>query len=164
MAGVAVNGKRLRARRFHASPWIAGPSSLRTAAMRKLPALHAPADGQGAACVMPAHRREPCWTLSDGTRVELGGRVIGTGETARKARALLGSPPVFVVVAAQPDGSVELDAKNPYLLDAFVRGVARWLGLTFETDYAPKLEDAPRDVQELVRALQAEPFDPRKIY
>lgn len=68
------------------------------------------------------HTKPPMqWVLSDGTVVEGGGRVVGTGETARKLRALLDDPPVYVTVGPMPDGSVPLDPHSDFLLDAFVR-------------------------------------------
>lgn len=104
------------------------------------------------------------WKLSDGTVVESGGRVHGTTKAAFEMRAQLDHPPAFVEVGPLPDGQVQLDPSNDFLLDSFVRGIASWLNLEVETDYLRKLEDAPPDVQELVRDLEAAPFDPGTLY
>lgn len=104
------------------------------------------------------------WQLSDGTIVESGGRVLGAGENARKLRALLDTPPVYVTVGPLPDGRMPLDPDNDFLLDAFVRQKALWLELEVETAYVADFDDAPVEVQTLVRDLEAEPFDPDAIY
>lgn len=104
------------------------------------------------------------WIFSDGTVLDLGGDVIGWTVNARKIRALLSSQPVYVWVELPPDGAAMLDTMNVFLMHRFACEVAYWLGLTLETAYAPRLEDAPNHVQKLVRDLKAQPRDPETIY
>lgn len=104
------------------------------------------------------------WTLSDGTVVESGGKVNGASEVARQLRAVIEAPPVFVSVGPEPDGRVELDVSNDFLLHAFVQDHRFAFRYEVETDYEPKLEDTPADVQELVRGLEADEYVPGRIY
>jgi len=104
------------------------------------------------------------WTFTDGSVIETGGRVTGTAKAAFEMRAELDTPPVFVEVGPAPDGRVELDPHNDFLIDSFVRGIASWLKQSFETDYVRNLEDAPEDVQTLVRDIEATPDDPSALH
>lgn len=106
------------------------------------------------------------WTLKDGTVVRSGGTVEGTSDTAQRLRDTLADVfgPEWVTVGPLPDGRAQLDVDNDFLLHAFVQDHRFAFGYDVETDYEPKLEDAPADVQELVRALEADEYVPGRVY
>jgi hypothetical protein len=92
------------------------------------------------------------WLFSDGTRVQLGGRVEGDGALARKLRSELELLPFGrarpVSVRPQPGGGEELDTHNPYHVHAWCTGWAyslRTRGETITLKSAPALPPLPVD-------------------
>lgn len=68
------------------------------------------------------------WRLSDGTVLELGGKVTGDGRAAYLARRELALP-VRVHRKPAPSTLELLDPKDPELLDAYVQSLATYLRL-----------------------------------
>ncbi len=60
------------------------------------------------------------WRFSDGTTVELGGNVEGATLLAQRLRADIVKP-LQVYIWPPPGGSVDLDPKDPAILDAWLQ-------------------------------------------
>lgn len=73
------------------------------------------------------------WKLSDGTVVQLGGEVTGTGRAARQLRDDLADLDagewVGVTIHPEPAEEVELDVDSPQHIHAWVVETARSLGV-----------------------------------
>ena len=96
------------------------------------------------------------WRVSDGTEVRFDGGVDVNGGSAfaTKLRHVLasvaGGLPPQVDICPPPGGSVPLDSSNAWLLDRWLRGVARLDDLIVESEYDAPIDDAPPEVRELL--------------
>jgi hypothetical protein len=86
------------------------------------------------------------WTFSDGTTVELGGKVEGATILAQQLRAVLARPRVLVEIWPPPGGNVELNVNDAALLDAWLRAELR------DRRHLPLTLKRPDDVPPLPRA------------
>jgi hypothetical protein len=73
---------------------------------------------------------KPTWTFDDGTTVELGGRIEGSSDFAKRLRvgvALVGhGDPPEVDVDVLPGGSVPLDLSDASIVDSWLTEEARF--------------------------------------
>ena len=101
------------------------------------------------------------WACSGGALYE-NGAVTGHGPLAEELRSDLADlrmkRPASIGVWAY--ASVDLDTSSNWIVDLWVRQVARRHGETVTTDYVPRDEDIPADVLKLIR----EPSVPGRIY
>jgi hypothetical protein len=109
-----------------------------------------------------------CWRYSDSTIVEFDGaavRVIGHSTFARGLRAALSDVAtgltVLVGVAAEPGGSVGLDPRSPWLVDAWLRQEAERpsnrVGVALvRSDYVPTAKDIPPHARELLESREGD--------
>ena len=67
------------------------------------------------------------WTLSDGTTVELGGKVEGDSVVAQRLRYLVERGGSRVSIWPPPGGDVELDPDDAALLDAWLTAELEWM-------------------------------------
>lgn len=90
------------------------------------------------------------WRLSDGTTVELGGKVEGPTLLAQRLRALL-EQGVRITIWPHPAPSLELDVNDPGLVNAWLDQELEWwrrvrkldLRITERPDNIPPLPPAP---------------------
>jgi len=101
------------------------------------------------------------WTFSDGTELETGGTVSGTGKVAAALREAIREKS-GVHVFPPPDAPVPLVASNDFMLDVLAHEVGRRLRKGVFTDYVRDLDDAPPALQKRIRekrdALHRAPF------
>lgn len=102
------------------------------------------------------------WEFSDGTTVDLGGKVEGPTLLAQRLREQLSRPVVRVTIWPPPGGDVALDPSDPALLNAWLRAEldfwtrVRELPLTLKSpDGVPALPPPPWADQ---------PHDPSAVY
>lgn len=96
-------------------------------------------------------------------------RVDGTSEFARSlrrdARHAAGGVPQPISVLAQPSDPFEADLTNRWCVDAWVRQRSWPAGVTIESDYEPDEAEAPKAIQDALKASRAlSPREPDAVY
>lgn len=101
------------------------------------------------------------WRFSDGTTVDLGGKVEGSSFFAQSVRAELANPPVLVSIWPHPSPDVDVDLQDVALVDAWLR---HRVSRPSDAWMLVELTDAPSDIPPLPEPPKGDDVPADAIY